>query len=306
MMLVEGVALDEGAVAVIDGDALIQLVDHTGHFAQLFQRKRRADEVAQVLIPGQVRQEKFAMGRPRAQARFRDPVTALVLGEDRWIACPTTAVCDNRVDEPLGVVVVDVECRRQARGDHVLFVCITTTRKTVSTRSTRERIDVALELGDELHRGKIVVSPKVREREAEATPAPLDTTPDFPTARVEPAVRRLRDPRHTNARHAVNQRTKRQLAYDVWSKRLAACAQVTELKIIKVERELDTHIRKRADFIERVHRAECPKVDAGFFEAAQRRKRKVLRVELVRGSKQFGLAPHDALLANAQPKPAVH
>ena len=68
---------------------------------------------------------------------------------------------------------------------------------------------------------------------------------------------------------------------------------------------LEPHVLERADLVERPDGAQGPERDARLLERGQRREREILGVELVGGAEQLGLAPHDALLAQAQPELAV-
>ena len=87
--------------------------------------------------------------------------------------------------------------------------------------------------------------------------------------------------------------------------RLAAAAEVGGLEVVEVDGQLEPHVLERADVVERPDAAHRPQRDARLLEARQRREREVLRVELVGGAEQLRLAPHDVLLADADPEPAV-
>ena len=86
---------------------------------------------------------------------------------------------------------------------------------------------------------------------------------------------------------------------------LAAATEVGGLEVVDVDGELEAHVLELADVVERPGAARGPEPDARLLEVRQRREREVLRIELVGVAEQLGLAPHDRLLADAQPQPAL-
>ncbi len=219
---------------------------------------------------------------PRARAGGIQGVVCLTIRQGVHDACP------NRRGAAIGLYVGQL-----VRGLEVY------------SRPSGPPIHIAI-VGAEPNRvGKVVVAVKIGNREAEAIPAPLEPGPEFHSIGVVPGIRRLHESCNAKPRDTVGPTPEGQRADQIDRVGLSAGPKICRFEIIEIERQFQTHIRERAHLVEGPDPAHAPEGDPRFLQARQCRQSKILGVELIRGSEEFGLSPHDALLADPQPKPAV-
>jgi hypothetical protein len=173
-------------------------------------------------------------------------------------------------------------------------------------RAARLGVHAALEDHDLMDVRQVLVAVEVGELEAEAAHAPLDPGAELDALlEVLPGMVGAVLAGEREARQAVQPQREGLVAGHQGGEGLAAAADIGGLEAVEVGGHLDAHVLGGADVVEGPDAADRPQRDARLLEARQRRQREVLRVELVGGAEQLGLAPHDALTAGAQPQPAV-
>ncbi len=115
---------------------------------------------------------------------------------------------------------------------------------------------------DAIRVGEVVIAPEIRDGDAEAAGAELDSPTDFKTCDIVPGVFGPRGTREPEGREAVRQVPRRDLTGRIGNVGFATATEVGGLVLVEVEGKLEAEVLERPHFVEGVDEARGPERDA--------------------------------------------